>query len=579
MSIVPVLHATLVAADGDRAALLDGLQQLGVMHLTGLEGPGAVEIDARIRSALAYLSDSPSQHHRVRRDAGFDVERLVTQTEALRARAQALDEERLALKKRIADVQPWGNFVLPDLTDYPELRFWFYRIPPARLSALEESEDPWAIVRRTPAEAFVIVMAEDEPHDLPFARIDFGSRSLAELENRLWEVEVELDDVAAERAGLTRWIDLFAERVDAMLDRAECSQAADALECREAIALLAGWVPKDEADRLARWARANGHALHLREPRAEEAPPTLLRNTPLVQAGESLVTFFTVPAYRAWDPSWLVMATFVVFFALIIGDAVYGAILLAGTALGWRAMGRKPGWERMRVLLALLGTATLAWGAVLGNYAGTPPPAPWLGALQLVPTGDYDLLLRIAIGMGLAHLALANLLAAWHLLPSPQAIARLGWVAVFGAAALWSFAPFAAQILGGAGLVLVVVFTGTSPRIGWRIAEGLMGLTRLISVLGDTLSYLRLFALGIASASLAIAFNELAASVSSVPGAGVALGALILIGGHALNLLLAVAGGVIHGLRLNYIEFFGWALAADEGRPFRHFRKRNAWTR
>ena len=119
--------------------------------------------------------------------------------------------------------------------------------------------------------------------------------------------------------------------------------------------------------------------------------------------------------------------------------------------------------------------------------------------------------------------------------------------------------------------------TGSSSHLGPRLGQGLMALPRIVSVLGDTLSYLRLFALGIATASLAAAFNQLAASVASVPGAGVALGMLILLAGHTLNLLLGIAGGVIHGLRLNYIEFFGWALL-DEGRPFLHFRKREQRT-
>ena len=91
---------------------------------------------------------------------------------------------------------------------------------------------------------------------------------------------------------------------------------------------------------------------------------------------------------------------------------------------------------------------------------------------------------------------------------------------------------------------------------------------------GDVLSYLRLFALGLASGSLAAAFNDLAAkSHAAVQGAGIALALLVLLVGHGLNFLLALMSGVVHGLRLNYIEFFNWGLE-DEGKPFRAFRRK-----
>ena len=106
-----------------------------------------------------------------------------------------------------------------------------------------------------------------------------------------------------------------------------------------------------------------------------------------------------------------------------------------------------------------------------------------------------------------------------------------------------------------------------------RGVDGLIGLTGVTKAFGDSLSYLRLFALGLASAQLAIVFNQLAADASQVRGVGVLLGLLIFLIGHTLNLLLAVVGGVVHGLRLNCIEFFSWSLT-DEGQPFDAFETR-----
>ena len=87
------------------------------------------------------------------------------------------------------------------------------------------------------------------------------------------------------------------------------------------------------------------------------------------------------------------------------------------------------------------------------------------------------------------------------------------------------------------------------------------------------LSYLRLFALGLASARLAITFNEIAGTTAKVPGIGLLLAIIVLVVGHGLNFILAVIGGVVHGLRLNCIEFFNWSLP-DEGYPFQAFCKK-----
>jgi V/A-type H+/Na+-transporting ATPase subunit I len=129
-------------------------------------------------------------------------------------------------------------------------------------------------------------------------------------------------------------------------------------------------------------------------------------------------------------------------------------------------------------------------------------------------------------------------------------------------------------LLVAGGLLLVVVFTAAGEKPLPRLLQGLLALTRVTSAFGDVLSYLRLFALGLASASLASAFNTMAATISvAMPGLGLFLALMVLALGHALNLLLGVGSAVIHGLRLNVIEFFNWGLV-EEGRLFRPFRKK-----
>jgi V/A-type H+-transporting ATPase subunit I len=137
----------------------------------------------------------------------------------------------------------------------------------------------------------------------------------------------------------------------------------------------------------------------------------------------------------------------------------------------------------------------------------------------------------------------------------------------------------------GTGLLMVLLFNSDRPFKGplnilLRFLDGLKGVAGVTTAFGDVLSYLRLFALGLASASLAVTFNDLAnQAMGAGPGVGLLLALLILALGHVLNLVLAVVSGVVHGLRLNLIEFYNWGIN-EEGYPFNAFRKKETvtWT-
>jgi V/A-type H+-transporting ATPase subunit I len=213
----------------------------------------------------------------------------------------------------------------------------------------------------------------------------------------------------------------------------------------------------------------------------------------------------------------------------------------------------------------------------------------------------------IAITIGVLHLALANLITAWQNWGSSRCLSGIGWAVsllsglVLGTSMMMEPSPLAvwlsqwftlpyepllqtikdtstACLIGGA--VAIFAFSSSRPlfslKIGdwiWRVLEGLQALTGASKAFGDVLSYLRLFALGLASAQLATTFNDLARGATEMPGVGILLALLIVLVGHGINLLLGIVSGVVHGLRLNCIEFFSWSLT-DEGYPFRAFCKK-----
>jgi V/A-type H+-transporting ATPase subunit I len=197
-------------------------------------------------------------------------------------------------------------------------------------------------------------------------------------------------------------------------------------------------------------------------------------------------------------------------------------------------------------------------------------------------------MMLLALGVGVLHLAAANLVTAWQRRRSARALGALGWAllivggfVVGMSKGIPGLARWAGAGWGGLGLgaALVLLFSSThalslAPRaLLGRLLEGLHGLTEVSKAFGDVLSYLRLFALGLASIKLAEAFNHLAAGSFALRGVGILLGLLVLLVGHVINFSMGIMGGVVHGLRLNVIEFFNWSLP-EEGEQFRAFSRK-----
>jgi V/A-type H+-transporting ATPase subunit I len=399
--------------------------------------------------------------------------------------------------------------------------------------------------------------------------------------------------VAWKRAELTRWIRLLELNLDVADDEAARRRAAAGALDADRVFALQAWVGRDDVTKIEELATRHGLALTLAPPDPTEVPPTKLSNPGPLRGGEAAVSFYLTPEYRTWDPSVVLYFSFALFFAMIVSDAGYGFGLAALLVLGWRRLGTSDGGRRVRALAAAAAIATIAYGACLGSYFGlAPAPGSVLDRLRvpgLDPT-DQGVMMALSIVIGAAHLVVANLVTAWRFGLSPRTLAPLGWCALIIAGLIAgfelqsSFDPEGRLIpvdiaLATFGLIAVLVFS--SPRswslqpkaVALRVLDGLKALTGVSQAFGDVLSYLRLFALGLASSQLAVTFNGLARGVADVSGLGLLFAAAIIVLGHGLNFVLAVMSGVVHGLRLNYIEFFNWSLN-EEGSPFRPFMKK-----
>jgi V/A-type H+/Na+-transporting ATPase subunit I len=593
MSIVPLVKVTFYGPAAEKDAVLDGLQGLGCLHLNDLHRGDAAAVDlaprrSDAREAWQYLHDSPVHRRALRHGEKVDYEAVVWEVLEVRDRSRALAEERDQLRKWIVDLEPWGDFALPEWAREGDLRFWFYIVPLHQMKRMSAVTLPWRVVARDHRFAYVVVMASDQPIGMPVPPVELQPRPLSELRQRLEQVERDLEELDYRRIGLTLYTDVLTETLDEADDRAARQQAARRVLEQEQLFAVQGWAPEARTAALRQFGADHRLAVTIAAPGPQDKPPTLLANPPALRGGEDLVSFYMTPAYNMWDPSKAVLFAFAVFFAMIFADAGYGVLLGVLLWAMWKRLGATASSRGLRSVMLTLVIFSIVYGVLLGSYWGVEPAqGSWLAALKMLDANDQAGMMWLSIGVGALHLAGANLVTAWRRRHALHALSGLGWAAIilggFSVGVGKSSARAALSTLGWIGLVLggllVLLFHSERPfslepkQLLGRLVDGLKGLLELSKAFGDVLSYLRLFALGLAAVKLAEVFNHLAASSFEAKGVGVLLGVLILVMGHAINFAMGIMGGVVHGLRLNVIEFFNWSLPA-EGQRFEALTKK-----
>ncbi len=572
-------RVTLCGLAREKRDVLEALQDLGAAHLEPLREPGPLEEPRtgrarRAYAALAYLGDTAERRRPRTRAVDFDVEAFTEAVLANKERLRALDDRRTFLHQRIATLEPWGDFTFPPLASVGGQRLWFYVLPVKHRSTLQTLTLPWQIVHQEPSRLFVAVVSPHEPPPdlLPVPRSHTGARPLRVLREELEELEVAREEAVAERIALTRDLRLLAANLAAAENRALLDQALSMTADRESLFALQGWVPDDRLAGIETLARRFELAMLASAPGPADRPPTLLVGEGPAEGGVDLVNFYQTPAYRSWNPALVVFVSFALFFAMILADAGYALVLAVLTAAFWRRLGTAPTGRRFRPLLVAIVACSFVYGVLVGSYFGAaPPPASWRAGLHLLDLGDFTAMMQLSLVIGVVHIAIGNLAHAWLLRHERRVLVPLGWiVAMLGGLVLGlnGLASTPGRLLVAAGL----------GAVAWGALAGgptgLLELAKVTRLFGDVLSYLRLFALGLASASLALTFNQLAADINAaLPGIGLLFAGLVLLLGHAVTLALGIMSGVVHGLRLNFIEFFGWALT-DEGYPFKAFAKK-----
>ena len=310
----------------------------------------------------------------------------------------------------------------------------------------------------------------------------------------------------------------------------------------------------------------------------EDNPPIKLRNKRFSKLFEGITAMYGLPVYDEFDPTPILAIFFMLFFALCMGDAGYGIVLiLFGVAVNKKWVNIQM-FSKIGTLISVLGVATFIIGLLLGTFFGIDlTTAQWVpdGLKKCMLTGEvagYDVKMVLALIIGVLHICLAMIVKSVGYVKRfglKNNLSTLGWtllvvgIVIVAAVAMLKLVPMDIAkwiVIGIAGVSALGIFIfnkpGRNPLL--NIGSGLWDTYQMVTgLLGDVLSYIRLYALGLAGGMLGGAFNDLAAMVGGENSTWQWLFVvLILLFGHVLNILMSCLGAFVHPLRLTFVEYF-----------------------
>ncbi len=557
-----------ILLSGEKEDFIRSLQETGLVDITRSEKPVDERSAALLQRAQSHL-------------------KVISDAEAVRAGVAA---EIAALRKEADALRPWGDFDPKSFAPLLEAgyRIHYYAVTPKQFRRAWPEEYPIQIVAEKPRVHFVAILPEGVENPLPVAEIPAPEYSYKAVEERIAAAEIRLkeetDRVEALRARETQ----FEEEVNrdmAELDRYLATVAANPA-AENTIVTYTGYALTSDDAVLREKLDALG-VFYLAEPATvEDAPPIALKNNRFVRMFEVLTDMYGRPSYDGFDPTPFLSVFFLLFFALCMGDAGYGIILIILGIL----LGRSKGMKDMAPLVITLGIGTVVVGFFLHtffsmNIAEWPLFEPVKGIFLPDKIAGYDGAMVLSLVIGVLHVCLALIVKTIQATRNHgflHSLGTWGWTllivggVIVGAFALAGVidAALTKWIIIGLGSVsaLGILFfntPGRNPLINF--GSGLWDTYNTATgLLSDVLSYLRLYALGLAGAMLGYAFNDLGLMILGDGGVGNWIFFIvILIIGHTLNIAMCALGAFVHPLRLNFLEFFKNSGYEGTGRNFR----------
>lgn len=562
----------LVCLAEDQDSTLAALRDLEIMHVQPLDSSESTELAQAIRQReaaerLRFTVSDLKPDGDGDEFADMSAEEIgATGAELLEAIAKA--REGIDHWQRVEEqLRPWGDFdaeLLERLRQQEGLTITLCAAPEAAAPAGAPAEAVMVELARHEGTLYFAVVGQGEiSAELPEAKLPEGT--LREAQDSLARCTKELAEHEGRLAELAHHDDKLGELCLMHLDSCELLATRDGMGEADRFVYVGGYVPEARIEALTAAARSEGWGLMINDPAEDDRDvPTLIRYPAWVKPIKAVFDLIGImPGYREVDCGALFLVFFSFFFAVLISDAAYGAIILALTLAVWAKFKRLP--KEPFILMVIMALVTIVWGVLTGVYFGAQRLPAALESMVVKPLQSEAFFMKFCFLVAVIHLTLAHLWNVMIFRRSLKLLNQIGWIMVIWANFFLANALVLAEefptfcwylYIGGA--VLVIVFNNPSRKIGELLSGGVMDiLMNGINSLVDVISYVRLFAVSSAALALEISFNQMAADVGMDNWLRGLMAAAILVAGHGLNILLGFMSVLVHGIRLNTLEFSG----------------------
>lgn len=620
--IVPMKKFYLIVLDKDRKNVPKRLRKLGVAHIEELQGSGETyqslerersEVESAYFLLQNYIgkkskSGSPKSLSPLEVDG---VKSLVQEVSGLKREMDSLNERTNQLVREIERVESWGDVsaaALVEVNNGSGRSLRFFEAPLKEIASLPKELEYMGLCAPKGKLRIALVLGESEKvPELPpsFQEFQLPEFSVSQMRQEIVSVERRKKEIAQafkDRSEKTPFIEKYLQELesDIVLERLRSG-----MPNQEHFAYLQGYVPARDCDKFKKIVAQYGWAIAFDDPSDEENPPTLVENPPAIRIIDPVFEFLgTVPNYHEYDISFWFLIFFALFVAMIFGDGGYGTLIVLAS-LGSIVLGKRKGRHASdaQKLFLVLGIVTVLWGALTASWFGIRfdqlPKMLQKISLNLIngqsPDSESNIKVFCFI-IGLVQLSIAHMKNIRRDFPNLKFLSQIGSLlllaGMFNAAlnlvidatrfpirswALWCIA---------AGFFLVFLFGNWNGKLGSSLLESLKGLIptflNTVSVFADIVSYIRLWAVGLAGLAISQTVNGMASGIlGGAPGIllefilKLLIAILLLLVSHSLNFMLTVLSVVVHGVRLNMLEFSGHLGMEWSGYKYDPLREQN----
>lgn len=601
--IVPMRKYSFLVYHKNYAGFLESIRDIGVLHVIekqegvseSKELNDQLQLLSRIRSAQrmlsGYVTDSALELGESEIPVGIAVleetEKRLNQLEALHQKMQVADREWERM-------EVWGEFsneLIRKLANNGYV-LHFYSCNNRKFDQeWEVNYSLFEIDSVGTTRYFVILTESGVQPDIDADPVRLLDRNAVEIAS---DKELIREQISAAKKELERFaagalvrLDSYQREVNGEIDLSRVLLNTRE-EAGNKVMLLEGWSPVEKSTELETYLNQSGVYYEAADPDAEEPVPVKLKNSKFAALFENIGDLYDLPNYREIDLTPFFAPFFLLFFGLCLGDSAYGLLIVLASLYA-----RKKAKESMKPMFSLaawLGGSTVLIGLITGSFFGFEIAKFDLQFIEQFKKYilSPDDLFNVALILGVIQIIFGMI------------IKTIGTIKRFGFAAGISLVGWLLVIIGGGSTYLVSMMTDVSPqllKVLYYVFFGVGGLmvfllndlkrNPLINVgagvwdfynmatglLGDLLSYIRLFALGISSSVMGIVFNDLAINLSGeIPVVSTIIMLIIMIFGHGINIFMGALGSFVHPMRLTFVEFYKNAGFEGGGKKYRPFK-------